>query len=238
MKGGAVSEAAELNPEQKYACIDAFFPEPTDNLIGVLFKEQEPSFLVGYIAGKMTETNKVGFVGGVAFDVIFRFEYGFRAGVKYANPDCEVDVQYAGDFNDIAKGKAIANQMYANGADIVFHAAGSTGIGVIEAAQENDKWVIGVDQDQNHLAPDNVITSAMKRVDNAIFNVLEALAKDEFEGGQNITYGLAEGGVDIAPSSDKLVPADILEEVDELKQMIIDGDIVVPGTQEEFEAQQ
>ena len=156
------------------------------------------------------------------------------AGVKYANPDCEILVQYADSFTDAAKGKAIANQMYKNGADIVYHAAGGVGDGVIEAAKEQNKYAIGVDRDQNDLAPDNVITSAMKRVDNAIFNLTNTLVNDQYPGGSNVVYGLKEGGVDIAPSSSKLVPAEILEEVETLKAKIIAGEIVPPTNAEEF----
>lgn len=232
--GDALTTAAKLNPEQKYAGIDCFFEAPTPNLVGILFKEQEPSFLVGYIAGKMSKTNKVGFVGGMDFFVIHKFHYGFMAGVKFANPDCEVQVQYADSFTDAAKGKAIANQMYKNGADIVYHAAGGVGDGVIEAAKEQNKFAIGVDRDQNSLAPDNVITSAMKRVDNAIYNLTETLKTDSYPGGSNVVYGLKEGGVGIAPSSSKHVPAEILEEVEKIKAKIIAGDIVPPVNAEEF----
>lgn len=227
-------ESASLNPEQKYAGIDCFFEEPTPNLVGINFKEQEPSFLVGYIAGKMTKTNKVGFVGGMDFFVIHKFHYGFMAGVKYANPDAEIFVQYADSFTDAAKGKAIANQMYKNGADIVYHAAGGVGDGVIEAAKEQNKYAIGVDRDQNDLAPDNVITSAMKRVDNAIYNLTQALVNDQYPGGSNVEYGLKEGGVGIAPTSSKHVPAEILEEVENIKAMIISGEIVPPTNAEDF----
>lgn len=233
----AIEEAAQTNPDVNYAIIDNSFLEPSENLLGVVFREEECSYLVGYIAGKMTETNNVGFVGGMDFDVIHHFHYGFMAGVKDANPDCEIQVQYAGDFSDVPKGKAIANQMYQAGADIVFHAAGFTGNGVIEAAKENDKWVIGVDKDQNSLAPDNVLTSAVKRVDNAVYNVTQSLVEGKFEGGMNIAYGLAEKGVGIAPTSDMHVPADILAEVADLEQQIIDGTIMVPDNQEEYEAQ-
>jgi len=229
-----LAESAQLNPEQKYAGIDCFFPEPTPNLVGILFKEQEPSFLVGYIAGKMTKTNKVGFVGGMDFFVIHKFHYGFMAGVKYANPDVEIFVQYADSFTDAAKGKAIANQMYKNGADIVYHAAGGVGDGVIEAAKEQNKFAIGVDRDQNDLAPDNVITSAMKRVDNAIYNLSQALVNGQFPGGSNVIYGLKEGGVGIAPTSSKHVPADVLAEVEIIKAKIIAGEIVPPTNAEEF----
>lgn len=230
-----MSELAKVNPEQKYAGIDCFFEEPPANLVGILFKEQEPSFLVGYIAGKMSKTGKVGFVGGMDFFVIHKFHYGFLAGVKYANPDVEVFVQYADSFTDAAKGKAIANQMYKNGADIVYHAAGGVGDGVIEAAKEQNKFAIGVDKDQNSLAPDNVITSAMKRVDNAIYNVSKDLVDGAYPGGTNVIFGLKEGGVGIAPTSDKHVPAGILEEVKVIEGKIIAGEIVPPTSKEEWD---
>jgi basic membrane protein A and related proteins len=234
--GDTLDELAKLNPEQKYAGIDCFFAEPTPNLVGILFKEQEPSFLVGYIAGKMTKTNKVGFVGGMDFFVIHKFHYGFLAGVEYANPGCEVFVQYADSFTDAAKGKAIANQMYKNDADIVYHAAGGVGDGVIEAAKEQNKFAIGVDKDQNSLAPDNVITSAMKRVDNAIFNLTQSMVTGAFPGGSNVIYGLAEGGVGIAPTSYKHVPKEILDEVDVIEAKIIAGEIVPPTSADEWES--
>lgn len=239
LMGDTVLEAANTNPDRKYATIDfAYGDDHPENLLGVTFKEQEPAFLVGYIAGKMTKTNNVGFVGGMAFDVIWRFEFGFKAGVKTANPDAEIQTQYANDFGDTAKGKAIANQMYQKGADIIFHAAGYTGTGVIESAVENGKMVIGVDQDQKAiLGKDEIITSAMKRVDQAIFNVAKDLAAGNFDGGTNIKYGLAEGAVGIAPTSSDAVPADILEEVAGLEQDIIDGKITIPETEEQFNEQ-
>lgn len=229
-------ELANLNPEQKYAGIDCWFEGPSENLIGVNFKEQEPSFLVGYIAGKMSKTGKVGFVGGMDFPVIHKFHYGFLAGVKEADPNCDILVQYADSFTDAAKGKAIANQMYKNGADIIFHAAGAVGDGVIEAAKEQDKFAIGVDRDQSHLAPDNVLTSAMKRVDNAMYNLTKSLVSEEFPGGSNVIYGLKEGGVGIAPTSDRLVPQEILDEVKTLEGKIISGEIIPPASKNEWDA--
>ncbi|MEA1972193.1 MAG: BMP family ABC transporter substrate-binding protein [Candidatus Cloacimonadota bacterium] len=231
----AIKDAAKLNLEQNYAIIDyAYGPETPKNIVGVVFKEQEASFLVGYIAGKMSKENNIGFVGGMDVPVIHRFKYGFLAGVKYANPKAKIQSQYAGSFTDAAKGKAIANQMYKNGADIVFHAAGGVGDGVIEAAKEQDKWVIGVDKDQNSLAPDNVITSAMKRVDNAIYNIAKETKEKGFPGGTTVVYGLADGGVDIAPSSSKLVPQDVLDEIKSVKAKIIAGEIVPPASEEDY----
>jgi len=233
--GDTIKEKALENPDQNYAIIDYAYGDDTPaNVVGVVFKEQEPSFLVGYIAGKMTKTNKVGFVGGMKFPLIEKFEYGFMAGVKLANPEAEIFSQYADSFTDAAKGKAIANQMYGKSADIVYHAAGGVGDGVIEAAKEQDKYAIGVDRDQNSLAPEHVITSAMKRVDNAIYNVAALLVKDEFPGGSTVVYGLKEGGVGIAPTSYKLVPAEILEEVEGLKAKIIAGEIIVPSTPDSY----
>ncbi|MBS4536606.1 BMP family ABC transporter substrate-binding protein [Clostridium sp. D2Q-14] len=231
-----IKEAAEMNVDQNYAIIDFDYEDETpDNVVGVLFRDEQSSFLVGYIAGKMTETNKVGFVGGQAGAVIDRFDYGFHAGVQYANSDVEILRQYAESFTDAAKGKSIANSMYQDGVDVVFHAAGGVGDGVIEAAKEQDKWVIGVDRDQNDLAPDNVLTSAMKRIDSAVYNMAKELQNGEFPGGETIYYGLEDGGVGIAPTSDKHVPEDILAEVEDIKQMIIDGEIEVPFNEETYE---
>ncbi len=125
----ALMEAATANPDTKYAIIDFAYEDTPDNVVGVVFKAEQPSFLVGYIAGKMTETNKVGFIGGIAGDVIWGgFDYGFQAGVQYAakelGKEIEILNQYAESFSDATKGKAIATNMYQQGADIVFHAAG------------------------------------------------------------------------------------------------------------------
>lgn len=243
----AVYSAAEENSDTKYAIVDFSyegdeknFPDGTpDNVVGVVFKQEQPSFLVGYIAAMMSETGKVGFVGGMESEVISAFDYGYQAGVAYANKVADKDVkvlrQYAEDFGDSAKGKAIASSMYQKGADIVFHAAGGTGDGVIEAAKEQDKYAIGVDRDQNDLAPDNVITSAMKRVDVGVYNVVKDLKEGKFPGGTTVVYGLEEGAVDIAPTSDKHVPKEILDKVEELKKLIIDGEIKVPVDEDSYE---
>jgi basic membrane protein A len=236
LMGDAIKETAEINPDQKYAIIDFSYGDETpQNVACAVFQEEEPSFLVGYIAGKMTTANKVGFVGGIKFPLIEKFEYGYMAGVKLANPDVEVLRQYAESFTDAAKGKAITNNMYQQGADIVFHASGGVGDGVIEAAKEKGKWAIGVDKDQNFLAPDNVLTSAMKRVDNAIYDIGKRLIEGEFAGGDTVVYNLKNDGVGIAPTSDKHVPAEILREVDDLVAKIKAGEIVVPATKEAFD---
>lgn len=238
----AIMDAAEQNPDQKYGLIDYSYEDDgkttPENVVCVMFNDEHSSFMVGYIAAKMSETGKVGFVGGIEGPVISRFDYGYRAGVDYANKETgknvEVLVQYAESFGDATKGKAIALQMYQQGADIVFHAAGNVGVGVIEAAKEQNKFAIGVDRDQNELAPDNVITSAIKRVDMGTYSVIEDVKNDSFKGGQTIRYGIEEGAVDIAPTSDKHVPKEILDKVEEIKKDIKDGKIVVPFNKDTY----
>ena len=183
MMTDAIEDAAKKNPDKTYAIVDSNYPENAQpNTIGVLFKAQAPSFEVGYIAGLMTETNKVGFVGGQKSPTIDQFDYGYRAGVAYAakelGKEINVDVQYANSFSDAAIGKAIALKMY-DSCDIVFHAAGNVGTGVIAAAGEKDKWVIGVDRDQYDLDPEHVLTSAVKRVGKAIQIVTEKVMNGE-----------------------------------------------------------
>lgn len=240
----ALNAAAEANPDTNYALVDSVATDGLMNAASVLFKAEQPSFLVGYIAAHMTESNNVGFIGGIEGDIIWGFEYGYRAGVAYGakelGKEIEVQVQYANSFTDSAIGKAIAKTMYGNGADIIFSAAGDVGTGAIEESREahsDDKhaYAIGVDRDQNYLSPDTVITSAVKRVDVGVFNVVKETVENGFPGGQVFTYGLQDGGaVDIAETSDKLVPADILAKVDLLKQEIIDEKIVVPFNEETF----
>ena len=238
----AIRDAAEQNPDQKYGIVDYSYEdngvEIPENVICVVFNDEHSSFLSGYIAAKMSKTGKIGFVGGIEGPVIDRFDYGYRAGVEFANKetgkDVKVLVQYAESFDDAAKGKAIALQMYQQGADIIFHAAGNVGTGVIEAAKEQNKYAIGVDRDQNELAPDNIITSAIKRVDLSTFNGIKDLKENKFQGGKTIRYGLAEGAVDIAPTSDKHVPKEILKEVENLKEDIIDGKIDIPYNKDTF----
>ena len=237
----ALAAAAESNPDQRYALVDDVFEDGQyPNAIGVQFQAEQSSFLVGYIAAHKTETNHVGFLLGMESPVMDRFKYGYEAGVRYGAKELGKEIQYdfalAESFSDTAKGKAMAQKMYTDGADVIFHAAGQTGSGAIEAAKEMNKMVIGVDLDQNFLAPDNVITSALKNVGNAVYDITGRIMDGEELGGTNVTMGLAEGGVGIAPSSDKHLSAELLAQVDELQQKIIDGEIVVPYTQEDFDA--
>jgi basic membrane protein A len=233
----AVLKAAKQNPKQKYAIIDYSYGDKTPpNVVGVMFKAEEGAFLAGYIAAKMSKTHTVGFIGGMSVPIIHAFQYGFKAGAKFADKKVNVLEQYSESFTDAAKGKAIANQMISKGADVVFHAAGAVGDGVIEAAKEENKMAVGVDRDQNYLAPKNVITSSMKRVDSAVFQVTADLKKGIFKGGTTVNYGLKDGAVDVAPTTSKMIPAALLAEVTALKKKIADGKIKAPADEKAYAA--
>lgn len=224
-------DAAKMYPDKKFVIVDHNYEEEgqeiPENMVSVTFDEKEASYLAGLIAGKMSETGKVGFIGGMKIPNITRFEEGYVKGVEAVNPDIKVISQYANSFDDASLGKSIANQMYSNDVDIIFSAAGGVGTGAIEAAKENNKYAIGVDMDQNSLAPDNVITSAMKRVDIGIFDIISKIKSGDFNGGNSAVYGLGEEAVGIAPSTSKNVPKDILDYVDNQTKEIIDEKIVI-----------
>lgn len=221
----AMLQAAKNYEDRQFVMLDHNYEEDgveiPKNMICVTFNEKESAYLVGIIAAKMSETNKVGFVGGMKIPNIARFEEGFINGVKSVSPDIECISQYANSFDDASLGKSIANQMYSKGTDVIFSAAGGVGTGVIESAKENNKYAIGVDMDQNNLAPDNVITSAMKRVDIGVFDIIKKIKDGDFKGGSAVVYGLKEEAVGIAPSSDKNIPKEILDFVEEEAQKIM-----------------
>lgn len=236
---GAILDSAEVNDDVNFAIVDNAYEEVPENVTCVTFNSQDSSFLVGYAAGLTTKTNSVGFVGGVGSAIIDQFEYGYRAGVEYAakelGKEIKVEVQYADSFTDSAKGKAIASTMYSNGCDIVFHAAGGVGVGVIEAAAEKDKLVIGVDSDQSYLAPKNVLTSALKRVDVAVEDLSERFMKGEDIGGNTFTYGLTDGGVGL-PTENPNLDKEVYNKTMELQEQIAAGKIVPPYNKDTFDA--
>ena len=231
-----IKEAAKNYPDQKFAIIDETYDEIPSNVKSVLFESEQASYLVGLIAGKMSETKNVGFIGGLDIPVINTFKYGYMAGVKAADANCEIQAQYANSFNDQAKGKAIANQMYSNGADIVFTCGGDVGTGAIEAAKENGKYAIGVDRDQSDLAPENVLTSAIKRVDAGVFETVKSYVNGTFEGGTTTTYGLEENAVGVPDTTKNLVSQDILDLVEETITKLKNKEITVPKNKEEYNA--
>ncbi|RDY23220.1 BMP family ABC transporter substrate-binding protein [Romboutsia maritimum] len=221
-------------PEQKFAIIDETYDEIPKNVTPILFKENEATYLTGLIAGKMTKTNKVGFLGGMNNPIISRFEYGYKAGVKTANESAEVKTQYAGTFGDAAKGKSIASQLYSNDVDVILAAAGGTGLGAIEVAKEQNKYIIGVDRDQSSLAPKNILTSALKKVNVAVYQTVKELADGKLEGGVEKVYGLKQDGVGIADNTAKLIPEDVLTYVNDQVKKIKSGELVIPSNEKEF----
>ena len=176
----------------------------------------------------MTKSNIVGFVGGMEVPLIRKFQVGFEEGVKWANPDAQVLVNYAGAFDDPGRGRELAISQYERGADIIYHAAGGTGSGVIDAAASHDFYAIGVDSDQDYMAPGKVLTSMIKRVDMAVYEVIKAAVEGTLEGG-TWTFGVADGGVGTSEFTytRDIIPQEVFDKVEEAKQKIISGEIVV-----------
>ncbi|MDY0088439.1 MAG: BMP family ABC transporter substrate-binding protein, partial [Coriobacteriia bacterium] len=202
-------------PDVMFAGIDQFFDELAPNQEGLIFKENEAAYLAGVVAGlatldkdlddRINDKNVIGFVGGMDIPPVEKFEVGFIAGARSVNPDVEVISLWAGSFDDQAKGKELALSAIDQGADVVFAAAGLTGLGSITACQERGALFIGVDADQYLTVPgsgDVMLTSAVKRVDNAVFETVKSVVEGTFVGGQYREFGLAEEGVDLAPFHD------------------------------------
>ncbi|WP_096439908.1 BMP family lipoprotein [Alteribacter populi] len=242
-----IRTVAEQNDDKQFAIVDTVVEnedgDTYENIANITFAEHEGSFLVGAVAGLQTDGDHVGFIGGVESPLIKKFENGFKAGVKAVNPDAEISIQYAQDFNDASRGQQIADTMYGNGADIIYHAAGGTGNGVFTEAIDRarggeDVWVIGVDQDQHEQGAyddGNVtLTSMVKRVDEAVYQVSEQTMNGEYPGGEIIEFGLDDNGVGIAESQEN-VSEESLQAVEEYKEMILNGDVDVPQTDEEYE---
>lgn len=234
-----VNRVAKEFPNVKFACVD-YVPPANEaailpNVVGLKFKEEEGSFLVGAIAGLVTKTNKVGFVGGMESPLIKKFQAGYTAGVKYVNPKCEVIVNYAGvtpdAFKNPTKGKELALAMYDKGADIIYHASGSTGLGVFEAARDKNKLAIGVDADQYKEAPGHILTSMIKKVNEAVFQEIKAVKDGQFKSGIR-TFDLASNGVDYVydENNKNLIPDDVHKKVEDIRAKIIKGEIKVPST--------
>ena len=234
----AVLECAGQNPDLSFAVIDYAYEETPDNVTGVVFRSQEPSFLAGFVAGAVTRTGRLGFIGGVQSEVVDSFRYGFEAGVAYAGDiygkKIEVTTDYTGSFDDPDKGAELACQMYGSGCDVIFQAAGGSGVGVIETARDKDRFVIGVDRDQSYLAPEQVLTSAMKKVEVATERVSESFLKDEQIGGRTLSLGMTEGAVGL-PTLHENYNDEIYDAMLLIADRIKSGQIVPPSTKEEYE---
>ena len=247
--GFAFEEAMESTapdfPGVNYGFIDGFLPDlgPDSNVVALGFAEHEGSFLVGAAAALKSETGRVGFIGGVEIPLIERFEAGFVAGAREINPDIEIDINYISQppdfsgFTDPASGREIALGMYGNGADVVYHAAGGSGLGLFEAAKEHSEssgskvWAIGVDSDQYLTADEElqefILTSMLKRVDVAVYETIAAQVEGNFEGGYR-TFDLSTDGVGYSTSGGFV--DDIVDQLEELKAAVIAGEIEVPDS--------
>lgn len=233
--GDSLAEVAAANPDTSYAIVDGFIACAPGNVTFLGFAEHEGSFLVGAAAALKSESGVIGFIGGQEIDLIKKFEAGYAAGARYVNPDIEVKVQYLGPAGDDTawgspdEAKEIANGWYADGADVIYTAAGGSGQGTIEAAVESDAWAIGVDSDQYLTASaeqqGHILTSMLKQVDVSVFETIKAAQDGTLTGGF-ATYDLTSGGVGYSTSGGYL--DDVVDQLEEIKAGIIAGDIVVP----------
>lgn len=237
----AINDVAQQFPDNHFAIVDSFVDQP--NVASLNFKDHEAAFLAGVAAASTTETGHIGFIGGVEGVVIDRFEAGYVAGAKTINPDIQISVEYVGSFADAPRGRQLAAAMYANGADIIFQAAGESGNGVFSEAKDlvaNDPslniWVVGVDMDQEaegvieidgeerHLT----LTSTLKQVGESVKLFIEKTQESGFEAG-NTVYGLADGGVGI---TDGNMSEESLALVKEYSEKIVAGEVEIPETPE------
>ena len=231
-----VDRVAHDYPSARFACVDYSSGKEgiPPNVLGLVFREEEGSFLVGAVAGFMSTTHHVGFVGGMSGPLIRKFEVGYAAGVKAACPDCVVHAAYAGAspdaFRDPSKGKALAIREIAAGADVLYHASGATGHGVFEAAHDAHVWAIGVDADQYDEMPGTILTSMIKRGDVAVFEAIRAVSEHRFEGGMR-DLGLKDGAIAYVRDGDHAaqIPDAVKVRVDALREDVIAGRVHVPA---------
>lgn len=232
-----VIEMAKDFPDVKFGVVDMIDKPAADippNVVGLKFREEQASFLVGALAAYKTKTKKVGFIGGMNVPLIHKFEAGFKAGVAHVDPKIQVMVNYAGEtpkaFQDPETGKNRAVEQYKSGVDIIYHGSGKTGLGVFQAAKELDKLAIGCDADQWAEAPGHVLSSMVKGVDVAVFDTISAVKDGKFESGLKV-FGLAESGVSMVydDNNKALVGEDVYQKITALSSEIVAGKIVVPA---------
>lgn len=232
----ALTAVAAKYPRVKFAIVDAVVDQ--DNVRSLVFSEEQGSFLAGYLAGLTTKTQKVGFVGGEQMPLIKKFEVGYEAGAKTSNPKVEfLPAKYTDSWDDIDKGKAAADVLFNGGADIVYHASGRCGIGVIKSAKEHGKFAIGVDSDQDDVEKGTVLTSMIKHVDQAVYQTIKDVATDSFTPGKKV-YDLKSNGVGLSEMrfTKKLIPKDAMTKVNKVADEIKKGSLKVPSTDEQLTA--
>ena len=226
----AVKKVAPQFPKTHFAIIDAVAEGP--NVAALMFAEHEGSYLVGALAAMLSKTGKVGFIGGMETPLIRRFEMGYEAGVKSVNPKAEIKVNYVGinssAWANPSRGKELALGQYGSGVDVIFHAAGASGIGVFDAAEEKKAYVIGVDSNQNAIKPGRVATSMLKRVDTAVYEIIKQELAGNFKAGTQ-TFGLKDKGIDYAvDENNKAIIDPYVAKLEDIKAKIVKGEIKVP----------
>ena len=230
-QGEAIKKVAAQFPDRKFVIVDSEVMAP--NVKSIMFEEHQGSFVVGAIAALTSKTGKLGFIGGMDIPLIRRFQLGYEAGAKFINKDVSVMSNYAGvtgdAWNNPPKGKELALAQFGAGADVIFAAAGATGMGLFDAAEEKKKLAIGVDSNQNWVKPGRVLTSMLKRVDVAVYKVTEEAKDGKFAAGVT-RYGLDSQGVDFAldEHNKALITPEILAKANDIKAKIIAGVILVP----------
>ena len=233
----AIEAVSKEYPGLKFVIVDV--EVKGDNVASILFEEHQGAFLVGLLASGVSKTKKIGFVGGMDVPLIHRFFEGYKAGAQYINPETEVFEGYAGvtldAWNDPTKGKEIALSHYSRGADIVYAAAGATGLGAFDAAEEVEKFVIGNDANQNYMKPGFVLTSMLKKVDVAVYRIIKSVVEGNFKGGIH-RFDLANDGLGYALDeyNKNLIPQGLIEKVEAAKKDIIAGKLKVPDYYEQI----
>lgn len=234
-----INTIAPQYPNIRFALLDEI-AKKAPNVVSVVFSENEGSFLVGYLAGKVSKTKKVVFLGGVNIEPVENFLIGFKEGVRYANPLVKIKTHYLSKIPDFSgfinpnKGYQKTQEFYNQGADIVYAVAGGSNNGIIQAAKEEQKWVIGVDSDQDFMAPGLVLTSMMKRLDVAIINLCQKLIENKLELGKVVELNLAQGGVSLSPMQYTrfIIPEKTLQELEKLKKDIINKKIKIKSVRD------
>jgi basic membrane protein A len=234
-QGDAVAKAASRFPETKFEIIDvdqSGLPGKPENVVGLLFKEEQVGYLAGYAAAlaekRRPGADVVSSVGGMKEPPVDRFIAGYQAGAKAALPDVKVLNGYSQDWDDVAKCKELALTQIEQGSGVVFQVAGGCGLGALDAAKEKQVWGIGVDADQSFLGP-YVLTSALKRVDEAVFSTIESVQDGSWKGGRNLVFGLSQNGVGLGTFSPKVPQADRAA-IDAVAKKIAAGDVTIPTT--------
>ena len=233
-QGDAIDRAATAFPDTKFVIVDvdqSTLKNKPDNVVGMLFREEQVGYLAGYLAGleaKRAKGNTIGSVGGFKEPPVDRFIAGYQAGAKAAMPGVKTLNGYSSDWDDQAKCKELALNQIQAGAKVVFQVAGGCGLGALDATRERKVWGIGVDADQSFLGP-HVLTSAQKRVDEGVFRTIKSVQDGTWQGGRNLVFGLAQNGVALGTISKKVPQAD-LDDLDQVKQKIASGEIQVPKT--------